>query len=292
MTIKIKLKDNIDNLLMYDEETQVHFTDFIALSPEVKAMLGTSLSVELDLPRQCDIDEGDSSIQLGIPDSEFVIHPSWVAKCEGLKSAIDETLNGNYVKLNSKVYYDVQADAIVPKSDINVCTSCGAPIEDPAEDQCNACIEKTYYKKHNYSFKPEFKFIGKQKGRHSKSYPIWYGIELEYGTRTKLPMAKLLKAQPDLYIKDDTSIRGNYCAELVTHPHSFDALTSPDSWIHSLSDLDAEDHPDTNGCHIHVSRTAFKSDQHYAKFKYLLHSNLELLDSCHLQTHLLKYFLT
>ena len=278
MTIKIKLKDNIDDILNYDEETQTHFTDFIALSPEVKAMLGTSLEVELDLPRQCDIDEGDNSIQLGIPDSEFVIHPSWVAKCEGYKAAIDETLNGNYVKLNSKVYYDIQADAIIPKSDVSVCTSCNAPLEDSSEELCNHCLEEKYYKKYSYSYKPTFEFIGKQKGKHAKHNPIWYGVELEFGTKAKIKMAKLLKANPKVYAKDDSSIRGPYCAELVSHPHSFDALKAKDSWIQGLSTLDAEDHPDSNGCHIHVSRTAFKSDQHYAKFKYLLHSNLELLE--------------
>ena len=44
--------------------------------------------------------------------------------------------------------------------------------------------------KHAYSFKPEFKFLGKQI-EADKDHPIHYGIELEYSLRSKKPMAVL-----------------------------------------------------------------------------------------------------
>ena len=46
------------------------------------------------------------------------------------------------------------------------------------------------------------------------------------------------------------------------------------SFLHSLSNINVENSSTTrehNGCHVHISRTAFVDDKHYAKWYFLIH---------------------
>ncbi len=69
---------------------------------------------------------------------------------------------------------------------------------------------------------------------------------------------------------------------------------SKDSWVNSIDKIDCNTSTD-NGCHIHVSRTAFIDDKHYALTYHLLHSmakggileeigGREFTDYCNLDT--------
>ena len=81
-----------------------------------------------------------------------------------------------------------------------------------------------------------------------------------------------------LYLKQDSSISGGeFRAEVVSHPHSFAKLMAPDSYINTLDSLKVE-HKPSNGCHIHISRKAFKDRKHFTIFYFLLHNSRELLE--------------
>ena len=81
----------------------------------------------------------------------------------------------------------------------------------------------------------------------------------------------MYKYGESLYLKSDSSIRGSgYNAEIVSHPHSFNKLMSNDSWLNDISNIANTEH-DGNGCHIHISRTAFASDKHYSLVYFLMH---------------------
>ncbi len=50
-----------------------------------------------------------------------------------------------------------------------------------------------------------------------------------------------------------------------------------DSFVNSIDKFDVDQQECDNGCHIHVSRTAFKSHKHYSLFYFLINSNTNLL---------------
>ena len=153
-----------------------------------------------------------------------------------------------------------------------VCISCGTSLDHPTEDKlCDKCVD-TMTKLNNYSYKPEPVFVGGQSNKY-------YGLELEYGFTNKREAAKIMtRHQASLYLKSDSSVRGgDFNAELVSHPHTFAELMKPDSFIHTVSH--AKVNPsESNGCHIHISRTAFNDNKHYAMFYFLLHASKDLLE--------------
>lgn len=154
----------------------------------------------------------------------------------------------------------------------SVCVSCGTTLDHPTEDKlCDKCVD-SITKLNQYSYKPEPTFIG---GKSNK----YYGLELEYGFTSKREAAKIMtRHQASLYLKSDSSVRGgDFNAELVSHPHTFAELMKPDSFIHTVAH--AKVNPsEANGCHIHISRTAFDNNKHYSMFYFLLHASRDLLE--------------
>ena len=152
------------------------------------------------------------------------------------------------------------------------CTSCGAELETPTDDMlCDSCVN-TITNLNSYSHKPAPVFFGEDSTKH-------YGIELEYGFTNKREAAKIMSRHTSaLYLKSDSSVRGgDFNAELVSHPHTFAELMKPDSFIHTVAT--AKVNPsESNGCHIHISRTSFTDNKHYALFYFLLHSSRDLLE--------------
>ncbi|MCK4500292.1 hypothetical protein KAU11_07330 [Candidatus Babeliales bacterium] len=184
-----------------------------------------------------------------------------------------ELMGSKYIKIRDGLLIDINNKSLKPLSSLPICTCCGgvATNEVNGEKICDNCLIETYGKKNRYSYKPTPNFIGTQlKG--DADTPTHYGIELEYGLNGQIDMAKLVFShREEVYIKDDGSIQGgDFHAELVSHPHTFKALMD-DCFIDKLPTLSAVENREANGCHIHISRTAFTDDKHYAKWYFLIH---------------------
>lgn len=292
--ISIKLKSNIDDLLELDEESGARHTDYISPSVNVLVNLGKVIKVNYvsksditatptaDLPEEA-IESlkylVESTLVFALP-TEELIHHSWIESVNGQAILPSIDMSSAYIKLTDDYLLDTKSKTVINKSTVKICTECGKPLDVAHKTLCSACLTKKYFHVQNYSYAPSFVMHGTQSGTHAKSNPIWYGLELEYGLESKLPMATLISDHStELYLKSDSSIRGgSFQAEMVSHPCSFKHLMSPTSWVSKLDTLDAVNNPESNGCHIHISRTAFKDDKHYAKFKFLIQENIELLE--------------
>ncbi len=204
------------------------------------------------------------------------ISPKWVYKMVSNDISVINPTNkatsvgDNYLKIKSKYLLNIDTLELVDKEEVSLCLNCATPITDNTLDGlCEKCYNREHYDVESYNYKPTPKFIGKQ-AHMDVLTPIWYGIELEYGVNSKLPISKLVHHN-ELYLKSDSSIyEGDEGGvEVVTHPHSFKSLMAK-GWVDILSTLDVNDHKD-NGCHIHVSRTAWVDDKHYALTYYLMY---------------------
>ena len=181
--------------------------------------------------------------------------------------------NEKYIKVNQK-WFNLETNKMV--KNIPSCKCCGVPTTN--DDLCDTCTEKLT-EKLSYDYKPEFKFHGTQL-KADQANPVWYGIELEYALDSKAKMASVIhKADNALYLKSDSSISGGeFKAEMVSHPHSFKALTGPTSPLALINTLDVAENSNSCGCHIHISRTAFRSNKHFSLFYFLVNSNRSLLE--------------
>jgi len=198
------------------------------------------------------------------------IHYKWIGYIEGLKVTSnypDTTL----IKVTTTKFLDTKTGHISDVSDHPLC-SCGEIATVKVEKKyklCEACATKAVHK-NNYSYKPDYKFIGSQI-KSDEDTPVWYGLEVEMSTDKRLLRDFMYKHSNSVYLKDDSSIRGSgYNVEMVSMPHSFSALMGKDSWLSQLNVLPYEDH-NANGCHVHISRTAFVSDKHYSLFYFLMY---------------------
>lgn len=206
------------------------------------------------------------------------IHESWIESIideNGVEHTITHTkpwLTSTLIKLNTPHYF-LNIDTLEIVFNDNCCSSCGAPLEDVAEfGICSSCEEELVNVK-NYSYKPEPVFFG--------TSPVnkFYGIELEYGFNTKKDALKVIAPHSSaLYLKSDSSIRGGeFQAELVSHPHTFEQLMDPSSFIHTVAKAAVQPREE-NGCHIHISRTSFTDQKHYALFYFLVYASKEFLE--------------
>lgn len=196
------------------------------------------------------------------------IHSSWIKGTVNIKE--DKKLF-----IINDVYYNEKFEV----QDIKSCTICGSrePLVETS-GLCTNCFNEKYSKVNNYNFKPTPIFIGEQL-KTDVNAPVWYGIELEHACNDRLKAAKFQykysKDEKVFYYKHDGSIYSSeFPIEMVTHPHSFSALmTAP--WLNDLKEIDALNNKEVyskNGCHIHVSNTAFIDDKHYAKWYFFVYS--------------------
>ena len=196
------------------------------------------------------------------------IHSSWI------KGTVELQENRHLFTING-VYYDDKFEV----QDIKRCDNCDVN-ELLVEDSglCQHCFNKKYSKINNYTYKPTPIFIGEQL-KTDVDAPVWYGIELEHACQDRFKAAKYQykysKDEGVFYYKNDSSIYASeFPMEMVTHPHSFSALMNAE-WLNNLKDLDALNNSAVslkNGCHIHISNTAFIDDKHYAKWYFFVYS--------------------
>lgn len=206
------------------------------------------------------------------------ISPRWVdIMTDGVKTDMalssEGKKHGNYLEYREGYVIDVEQMSIHKKTDLNLC-GCGAVIGNDTVLReaclCADCYTQEHFYVNNYSFKPTPEFTGPQIASNAGN-EVWYGLELEYGLHSKLGITKLVK-QHKLYLKSDSSIATASAggAEMVSHPHSFTALMAEDSFVNKVDTIDCNE-SDRNGCHIHVGRTAWVDDKHFALTYFLMY---------------------
>ena len=123
-----------------------------------------------------------------------------------------------------------------------------------------------------YSYKPFPKFYGVSENYYT---PIFFGVELEIGKILDgySPDEMASELQEELgdfvYFKEDGSLR--YGFEIVTHPATIDYFKSSQIFekiektlLHKARAFNK------GGMHIHISRKAFKDDNHLGRFVFFL----------------------
>ena len=200
--------------------------------------------------------------------NSMYIHSSWIKGTVEIKET-QELFIINGTCYNDK--FEVQ--------EVKFCASCGGsePLVDTS-GLCQNCFNEKYSKVNNYNHKPSPIFIGEQL-KTDRDTPVWYGIELEHACKDRSKAAKFQykysKDEKVFYYKHDSSIYSSeFPIEMVTHPHSFSALMESE-WLNKLEDLGTLNNKDVakqNGCHIHISNTAFIDDKHYAKWYFFVYS--------------------
>ena len=200
------------------------------------------------------------------------IHLDWIASFNNSPTIGHKRVDDTLLIVSRKYVFNKNTGELLEKSTMPLC-DCGALGTITMHDgglicsECNDALTKP----RNYSYKPDtFEFIGNQLSA-DKDTPVWYGLEIEVATdKTKLGKY-MYEHREGVYIKSDGSIQGDgHRVEIVSMPHSFSALMHKDSWLSKVDALPTVDTKD-NGCHVHISRTAFKDDKHYSLFYFLLH---------------------
>ena len=281
--VKMLNKSEIEEVLIEsvdNDDNVVKHTDRVMFNPELFSD-GSMYVLSTIKPNPYE-DSMIISIWLD-DDSRTIIPTKWV---EYIK---DEESGKKFYFLDSHKYYPriingkrgmrllIEDKKILHKDEIAVCNNCGDTLTDSDKNSndeglCKSCFMDKYTKNKNYSYKPTPEFNGVQQKSDTK-YPIWYGIELEIGYNNKLKLAQYMSKYNDvLYLKSDSSITHGTAggSEIVSHPCSFKYLMDKDNWVSNLSVLDVVDDTENNGCHIHVSRTAFVDDKHYAMVYHLM----------------------
>ena len=258
-----KLDTDELNELGYSEGEEVYVTDELRYPKNT-----VSRKREVTLVSLASLDEGVYLARLS-DGKDIYMHTSWFG---------GEIINTNILKIDDK-YYD--ANSLVAK-DIKMCKCCNKVVPLYKDTKyCKSCFDSEFLNINSYSYKPTPKFYGEQL-TGDKDNPVWYGIELEYSVKNKDDFVWFNylhnNDKQKFYLKSDRSIHApsgcELTAELVTHPHSFKELMSCD-WVNKLDSIKVFDNSDTrkaNGCHIHISRTAFKSKEHYSKWYFFMYS--------------------
>ena len=124
----------------------------------------------------------------------------------------------------------------------------------------------------NYSYKPYPKFYGASQNYDT---PIFFGVELEIGEINddycKEELASDLESELGdfAYFKEDGSLE--YGFEIVTHPATIDYFKSS-QFFEKIEEVLLHKARAFNkgGMHIHISRKAFKDDDHLGRFIFFL----------------------
>jgi len=119
----------------------------------------------------------------------------------------------------------------------------------------------------NYTWKPRtWTYNGKG--------PAYYGLEIEIRCGDYRVMNFAQAAIGALgHLKNDSSIGGGF--ELVTHPMSYDYAMRNFPWsvLPELEELGCTISPEINGIHVHVSRSAFKTQAHMLRWLKFIYRN-------------------
>ena len=206
------------------------------------------------------------------------ISQSWCSECAMDHSTYCERCDARYDDNRVSTY-------TLNDTDETMCEYCASNNYSWCEDhnayydaECYECGCDPNSNIHDYSYKPDPEFIGKDK------HDLYFGIEVETEVWGDLgEAARAIGMETSFYLKNDSSIGANTKHkgfEVVSHPHTLDAWMDPDNpMLRYLEDIrrnftarswDAES---SCGLHIHISRAGFGSGAHTHRFLSLVYSN-------------------
>lgn len=200
-----------------------------------------------------------------------LIHIEWIAEFNGEISTAHKEVDSNRLIVTETFVLLKDSMELVKRASLGLC-ECGNIVAVTTSDGATLCKECSAFlvEPHNYSYRPEYKYLGKQIGKDKKT-PVWYGLEVEVSTEKEKLRAFMGNNTRGLYLKSDSSIQGGGTnVEIVSHPHSFSELMKRGSWLEQIASVPTNS-DERNGCHIHISRTSFTDDKHYGLFYFLLH---------------------
>ncbi len=274
--IELKSKAQIERLC-YDTEAGSLGQDGISFNYDVlytHKFMTVGHKVKLVKASTYGGEEGMYAYLVENEDGEQIhIHLDWIARFAGSPVVDKEELSSDILLVTRKYYINPTTGGLYRKNSLPTCSHCssmGTILMSDGKFLCKECNTKLTNNK-NYSWKPEtFSMVGTQLPK-DRVNPVWYGLEIEMATDREKLGKFMYQYGKELYLKDDGSIEGEgFHTELVSMPHSFKELMGKDSWLSNIHKLPAEER-DANGCHVHISRTAFKDDRHYSMFYFLMH---------------------
>lgn len=150
------------------------------------------------------------------------------------------------------------------------------------ESDCSDCNGGSDEYLHNYSYKPDALFHDSRTQWHRSPLPFtrYFGVELETtpsrGNNRDEAQEFIGENISDdiLYMKEDSSISSGF--EIVTHPMTLQWARNNFPWemLRTISNMGMRAWNDSNcGLHIHISRTAFRTHSHLAKFLLFVYRN-------------------
>ncbi len=105
----------------------------------------------------------------------------------------------------------------------------------------------------------------------------YFGLEIEQTANCTTEQGNLIRANRDVWVKRDCSVRGY---EMVTHPMTYAYFTHrfAKSVVDDLRRAGATVISATNGLHVHVSRSGFNSEAHQLRWiEFLYHIRVEVM---------------
>jgi hypothetical protein len=183
----------------------------------------------------------------------------------------------NYTSVGGDHYV---CESCLGNGDYHYCEDSGEYLHGDERD-CEYCGASTEHI-HNYGYKPDPLFHDSRDfaSRLPLANTVYYGIELETTPRrgndcgdASEHLASVV-SEDVLYQKEDGSISNGF--EIVTHPMTLDwaMMNFPWNVLSELSDRGMNAWNDSRcGLHIHISRTAFRSQTHLAKFLLFIYRN-------------------
>lgn len=147
------------------------------------------------------------------------------------------------------------------------CESC----EEYRCESCGPCDCHNSEYVHDYSYRPRAIFHradGEVSNRQGATPPNYYfGVELELTGDYEMANAVIGGlfdgSEDDWYAKEDGSVRG---VEFVSHPRTLKSWQEFDMAAFMRTAIRAGAEGGNDGLHVHVSRTAFKSANHFRRF--------------------------
>lgn len=150
------------------------------------------------------------------------------------------------------------------------------------EDECSDCGRGSDEYLHNYNYKPDPLFHDTRTNlfRHPLPNTRYFGIELETTPSRgnyRDDAAEYIGthiSEDLLYLKEDSSVSSGF--EIVTHPMTLEWARNNFPWdmLQTISDMGMRAWNDSHcGLHIHIGRTAFRSQSHLAKLLLFVYRN-------------------
>ena len=207
---------------------------------------------------------------------------SWVDRTLTCEGCVEELINAEEItqcehcsNYTTDIHWSDQRNVELCESCFNdswECNECGYEITEGYDHECYREENSIIYQ---YSYKPDPQFFGND--------DYYFGLELEVEDAHEWGCENGAQIVVDelggrVYCKSDGSLNDGF--EIVTHPHSFQALKTLDLRVLDTLRRKGFRSWDTSTCglHVHISRTAFRKngkrdEAHELRFQKLIYDN-------------------